>query len=178
MLASWHADTPNDPEELRLYAESWCSRYALIEGFDSENYKQNARERLKVHYNFYHDLYRSLDTLDNKSGALMQAPSIIFATLSFTLERVTRDLSLTLSNALVTTSTMLALTSVVLCISVLWVKWIQVRHFQDEDYTNAMVEVLKLRSSRTNRYRMAHTALLLSITLVAISAALKLSGVG
>jgi hypothetical protein len=112
-----------------------------------------------------HDyLYECLSILDTKSAALLQFNSILVATSAIALSIFNRDV--TTGSVMIFLSLVAAGISCALCLSVIWLFWTETDDIEDK--SRHFADLLRVRDSRTVRYRYAWIGAMTSLILLVV----------
>ena len=145
--------------EANDYIEAYIDHYAMREGTpDFRRLKDSAVENDRTEFRKFEgkalaelqdQLYRNLDTLDQKAGVLLNFCGLIIASLSISfLQSPTGEYNWVRVALLVT-----VLFAALFALSVVYVRWGDAEHIRERSARGTCEKYYSLRAQRTCRYR-------------------------
>ncbi len=123
----------------------------------------------ETHAKEFDHLYGNLTILDGKSASLLQYNSILIAVSSFNLTFDVDKVKGT--HAILFASFVVVMLSAFILLSVVWVHWSTVIELRNEKWH--LRRLIKLRDTRTVRFRMAWYLSFLGMTLILLYSSMK-----
>jgi hypothetical protein len=157
-------DAPLTELEIKNYIQAWLTRYKISKF--PKNPKLSEGEYFELQSALYDHIYQNLDSLDNKTGALTQAASVLMAV--FAIIFGTNPAS---ASAYVLAGIVFSTVSVLLSLRVVAVIWSKTVDFENRTFDQALVEIVRQRNSRTRDYRLSRGFLYIAIVALALYAA-------
>jgi hypothetical protein len=171
MWGNLNEDAPLTDLEIIRYIKAWHDRYAVSKFPDRAELTEG--EYFELQSALYDHIYRNLDSLDSKTGALTQAASVLMAVFTIIF-----GANLHMVSALVISGIALSTVSVLLSLDVVAVKWSKAADFENRTFDQALLDSIKQRNLRTRRYRLSRLFLYVAIAALVIYGAQFVAKVG
>lgn len=141
---------PVDEDAVKAYVDAWCKREARILGLSPDNYRDTEMDKHRVRRAMFDDLYKNLNTLDQKVAAFVQVASVLFAVFALMIQISVNEDKPTVS-ILILSGGALSAISVGLCLYVIYVRWPSSLDIAAASFTG-LTKMVLLRNKRTRYY--------------------------